>query len=98
MENNLYNHTVVRALLGLIPIVLFALIIFNNKQSGNDFLGPNFVKMILGFGSLFLWSAWIIIETIVLFFKKQTHFAYINIALMIIIGLIYTLELYLNHI
>jgi hypothetical protein len=98
MKNTLYNHTITRTLLGLIPIILFALIIFNDKQSGNDFLGTNFVKMILGFGSLFLWSAWIIIETIVLFFKKQNYFAYTNIVLIIIIGAIYALELYLNHI
>ncbi|MCH5598664.1 hypothetical protein [Niabella ginsengisoli] len=98
MKNTLFNHTIIRILLGLIPIVLFALIIFSDKQSGNDFLGINFVKVILGFGSLFLWGAWIIIETIVLFFKKQNYFAYTNIILIIIIGAIYTLELYLNHI
>lgn len=98
MKNALFNHTITRSFLGLIPILLFAMIIFSDKQSGNDFLGTNFVKMILGFGSLLLWSAWIIIETIALFFKKQTYFAYTNIVLIIIIGAIYTLELYLNHI
>ena len=97
-KTDLFNHIITRFLLGLIPIFLFALIIFSDKQSGNDFLGSNFVKMILGFGSLILWSGWIIFETVALFFKKQTHFAYTNIALIIIIGSIYTLELYFNHI
>lgn len=98
MKETLLKHILIRTILGLIPLFLFALIIFSNKQSGNDFLGTNFVKMILGFGSLLLWSGWIIFETVALFFKKQTHFAYTNIALIIIIGSIYTLELYFNHI
>ena len=97
-KTDLLNHIIIRLLLGLIPIFLFALIIFSEKQSGNDFLGTNFVKMILGFGSLLFWGGWIIIETVVLFFKKHTYFAYTNIALIIIIGAIYTLEFYLNHI
>ena len=97
-KTNLFNHIITRFLFGLIPIFLFALIICSNKQSGNNFLGINFVKMILGFGSLLLWSGWIIIETVVLFFKKHIYFAYTNIVLIILIGLIYTLELYLNHI
>ena len=76
MKTNLLNHIISRFLTGLIPIFLFALIIFSNKQSGNDFFGINFVKMILGFGSLLLWSVWVIIETFALFFKKHTYFAY----------------------
>lgn len=97
-KTDVFNHIIIRFLIGLIPIFLFALIIFSDKQSGNDFLGTNFVKMILGFGSLLLWSGWIIIETVVLFFKKHTYYAYTNIVLFILIGVIYTLELYFNHI
>ena len=86
-----------RTLVGLIPLFLFAMIIFSDKQSGNDFLGSNFVQMILGFGSLILWGSWIIIEAVILFFKKQTHFVYANITLFVIIISIYILELYINH-
>ena len=86
-----------RTLVGLIPLFLFAMIIFSDKQSGNDFLGSNFVQMILGFGSLILWGARMIIEAVILFFKKQTQFVYANIALFVLIISIYILELYINH-
>lgn len=48
MKETLLKHILIRTILGLIPLFLFALIIFSNKQSGNDFLGTNFVKMIVG--------------------------------------------------
>ncbi|MCD9576267.1 hypothetical protein [Flavobacterium soyae] len=97
MKEKLFEHIFWRTVTGLIPLFLFAMIIFSDKQSGNDFLGSNFVQMILGFGSLILWSAWIIIEAIILFFKKRTPFVYANIILFVIVISIYILELYINH-
>jgi hypothetical protein len=98
MEKSLQKHITIRTLLGLIPISLFAMITFTDKQSGNDFIGSDFVPMMLGFGSLFIWFVYVTFETVFLFIKKQNRFAFANIILIIIISLAYLLELYLSRI
>jgi hypothetical protein len=98
MESTLFKHILIRTFLGLIPHFLFAMIIFSIKQSGNDFLGTSFVKMILGFGSLTIWSIWMLTESVGFYVKKQTSFAYGNLALLLASIGMYVLELYINHI
>lgn len=97
MKMNLLVHIIIRAILGVIPVLLFALIIASDKQSGNSFLGSNFLKMILGFGSLILWCGWITTEIVIFYLDKQKNFANANLYLLLSLSAIYILELYINH-
>ncbi|MDR7211459.1 hypothetical protein [Flavobacterium piscis] len=97
MKKTIQEHILIRCLVGIIPLILFALTFLNDKTSGNDFIGSNTIKIVLGFGILTIWCIWILIEAIMLILKKQKHFAFANFVLLIILIGLFMASLYINH-
>lgn len=98
MTQDLKKHILFRTAFGLIPIGILASLIFSHeRQSGNSGMGIN-VPLFSVFALLILFGAFLLFEMFKLFYHYKIKHAVSNIGIMLFIGILYFIELYLNHV
>lgn len=97
MKQNIKEHILIRTTFGLVPIIVFAILLFfPDTQSGNSGIGIN-TSLFLGFLLLLLFGVFLLFETCKLFYNNRVKYVVSNIGIILFIGILYILELYLNH-
>ncbi|MEO5910130.1 MAG: hypothetical protein ABIP95_04535 [Pelobium sp.] len=79
------KHLLIRFLTGTIPIFLILYDILSAQQKGPDnYFGGITITAVLGWVFSICWMAWMLIETIMLFKKRQRKEAFANLIIFAI--------------
>ncbi|MEO5910225.1 MAG: hypothetical protein ABIP95_05015 [Pelobium sp.] len=97
MKEELVKRFFIRIFIGAVPMVFFAIALFTKGESGNSGMSLNIDKL-LPVVLIFIWGAFLIIEGLNHFIKNRTSYGFCSLGAVAILGAVFLLLMYLEHI